>query len=222
MPTGEARGFQFLGRPTRARPTRSSVRQTYSDGSVVDWTGPENSETPAPTIEARARSAAAAAASTLAMVALIVGGLGLMLGIVALAAGPGGARSLETPLRVALVAAVAALALPAAALAHAALCGRPFGSGTVNTPPKQLSSPTARPSSLASPSCPSRTRGRAADRRAAGSIALEPGHARRAAEEARRRPGTSSGGVSSPRTAIPCAALSRSPSARTPALRRSS
>ena len=51
-------------RPARTRRSRSSriadaaktytfaVRQTYSDGSVVDWNGPESSDTPAPTLKA--------------------------------------------------------------------------------------------------------------------------------------------------------------------------
>ena len=51
VPTGEATGFEFLGRTDSAKTYTFGVRQTYSDGSVVDWTGPESSDTPAPTIE---------------------------------------------------------------------------------------------------------------------------------------------------------------------------
>ena len=38
--------------PSSAKTYTFGVRQTYSDGSVVDWSGPESSDTPAPTIEA--------------------------------------------------------------------------------------------------------------------------------------------------------------------------
>ena len=37
--------------PRRPRRTRSRSQQTYSDGSIVNWAGPESSATPAPTIE---------------------------------------------------------------------------------------------------------------------------------------------------------------------------
>ena len=74
--------------------------QTYSNGEVVRWIGPEGSEHPAPTVKLTAASegerpapAAPAAASTdgggsdgLAIAALVVGGLGLLVGIGALAA----------------------------------------------------------------------------------------------------------------------------------------
>src|SRR4051812_12733441 len=75
--------------------------QTYSDGQVVRWIGPAGSETPAPVVKVTGAPAAAAtpaaaapAASsdgggsdTLAIVALVVGALGLAVGAVALAAG---------------------------------------------------------------------------------------------------------------------------------------
>ena len=62
VPTGEDSLFSFLAQPSAAKTYTFGVRQTYSDGSVVDWTGPESSD------DARAddrgsspRSAAAAA-----------------------------------------------------------------------------------------------------------------------------------------------------------------
>ena len=61
--------------PTRAKTYTFDVRQTYSDGSVVDWTGPESSDTPAPTVEATS-SLGGGGSSTLAIVALVVGALG--------------------------------------------------------------------------------------------------------------------------------------------------
>ena len=53
-PDREDSFFQFLGQPARrAAPTPSRSQQTYSDGSIVDWSGAESSDAPAPTIEAK-------------------------------------------------------------------------------------------------------------------------------------------------------------------------
>jgi uncharacterized protein YcnI len=54
VPTGEDSVFQFLGAADSAKTYTFSVRQTYSDGSVVNWSGPESSDTPSPTLEVRA------------------------------------------------------------------------------------------------------------------------------------------------------------------------
>jgi uncharacterized protein YcnI len=89
VPHGEATGFQFLGRTDSSKTYTFGVRQTYSDGSVVDWNGPESSDTPAPTIEARSSFGGGGGSSTLSIVALIVGALGVLLGIVALATASG-------------------------------------------------------------------------------------------------------------------------------------
>ena len=40
-------------RPPRPRRTRSLVQQTYSDGSIVNWSGSESSDAPAPTIDVK-------------------------------------------------------------------------------------------------------------------------------------------------------------------------
>lgn len=53
VPTGEDAFFQFLASTDSSRTYSFRVRQTYSDGSVVDWSGPESSDTPAPTVEAK-------------------------------------------------------------------------------------------------------------------------------------------------------------------------
>jgi uncharacterized protein YcnI len=82
-PTGEDSVFQFLAQPSSAKSYAFQVRQTYSNGKVVDWSGPESSDTPAPTLKA----VSGGGTSRLAIVALVVGGLGLLLGIVALAGG---------------------------------------------------------------------------------------------------------------------------------------
>ena len=137
VPTGEDATFAFLAQPASAKTYTFGVRQTYSDGSVVDWSGPESSDNPAPTIEAvsslgggeqqfdaladRAgrrwdRRAARRARALLARRA------------------PGRVR------RLVLIAAVAgALGLPATAWAHAALLRTvPQASGTVDTPPREV------------------------------------------------------------------------------------
>ena len=91
VPTDEDAAFSFLGSTDSSKTYAFGVRQTYSDGSVVDWTGPESSDTPAPTIEAKSASSfgGGGGSSTLAIVALIVGAIGVVLGIVALVAGSG-------------------------------------------------------------------------------------------------------------------------------------
>ena len=88
VPTGEATGFQFLGRADSSKTYTFGVRQTYSDGSVVDWNGPESSDSPAPTIEAKS-SLGGGGSSTLAVVALVVGALALVIGAAALVTGSG-------------------------------------------------------------------------------------------------------------------------------------
>jgi uncharacterized protein YcnI len=83
VPTGEATGFSFLASPSEAKTYTFGVRQTYSDGSVVDWSGPESSDTPSPTIKA-VSSLGGGSSNTLSIVALIVGGVGVVLGALAL------------------------------------------------------------------------------------------------------------------------------------------
>ena len=68
------------------------VQQTYSDGSIVNWSGPESSAAPAPTIEAASSLGGGGGTSTLTVVALIVGVLGLAAGGLALAGGAGRGR----------------------------------------------------------------------------------------------------------------------------------
>jgi uncharacterized protein YcnI len=86
VPTGEDSAFSFLASPDSSKTYTFGVRQTYADGSVVDWSGPESSDTPAPTIEAKS-SLGGGSSSTLALIALIVGAIGVALGILALLAG---------------------------------------------------------------------------------------------------------------------------------------
>jgi hypothetical protein len=61
------------------------VQQTYSDGSVVSWSGPESSEAPAPTIKV-ASSLGGGGTSTLEIVALVLAGVAVVLAVVGLLA----------------------------------------------------------------------------------------------------------------------------------------
>jgi uncharacterized protein YcnI len=102
-PTGEDSLFQFLAQPASPRGYTFRVRQTYSDGSIVDWSGSQSSEAPAPTIAVKSSlGAGGGAASVLTIIALVVGVLGLAAGAFALVGrgsgdgtgGGGGGRSL--------------------------------------------------------------------------------------------------------------------------------
>jgi uncharacterized protein YcnI len=85
VPTEEDAVFQFLANPDSSKTYEFKVRQTYSDGSVVDWSGPQSSDTPAPTIEAKS-SLGGGGSSTLAIVALVVGAIGVVLAGISLLA----------------------------------------------------------------------------------------------------------------------------------------
>ena len=82
-PTEEDSLFQFLAQPAKTGTYTFHVEQTYSDGSVVDWSGPESSDSPAPTIKA-VSSIGGGGTSTLAIVALVLGAIGIVLGAIAL------------------------------------------------------------------------------------------------------------------------------------------
>lgn len=84
VPTDEDAVFRFNGSTSSNKTYTFTVRQTYSNGKVVDWSGSESSDTPAPTIEA-VSDLGGGSSSTLTIVALIVGGIGVVLGIIGLA-----------------------------------------------------------------------------------------------------------------------------------------
>jgi uncharacterized protein len=88
-PTGDDTLFQFLAQPASAKTYTFHVQQTYSDGSIVNWAGPESSDAPAPTIEA-AGSLGGGGTSTVSIIALVVGALGLLAGGFALIGGSRG------------------------------------------------------------------------------------------------------------------------------------
>jgi uncharacterized protein YcnI len=88
-PTGEDSLFQFLAQPASAQTYTFGVQQTYSDGSIVNWTGPESAAAPAPTIEAE-NSLGGGGTSALTIIALSIGVLGLIVAGFALLSGSTG------------------------------------------------------------------------------------------------------------------------------------
>jgi len=85
VPTEEDAVFQFIASPDSAKTYTFDVRQTYSNGKVVDWNGPESSDTPAPTVEAKDSIGTSSSLPTI--IAIVLGGIGVILGLVALFAG---------------------------------------------------------------------------------------------------------------------------------------
>jgi len=83
VPTEEDSLFQFLAQPSASGIYTFHVQQTYSDGSIVDWSGPESSAAPAPTIDV-VSSVSGGGTSVLMIVALVLGALGLLAGAIAL------------------------------------------------------------------------------------------------------------------------------------------
>ena len=88
VPRDEAAIFQFLGSADSAEAYAFKVRQTYSDGTVVDWAGPESSDTPAPVVELKS-SLGGGGSDTLAIVAIVLGVVGLLVAGLALLSGSG-------------------------------------------------------------------------------------------------------------------------------------
>jgi periplasmic copper chaperone A len=92
-PTGEDSLFQFLAQPASSKTYTFQVEQTYSDGSIVNWAGPESSAAPAPTIQA-STSLGGGGVSLLTIIALVIGALGLLAGGFALIGGGSRDRAL--------------------------------------------------------------------------------------------------------------------------------
>ena len=96
VPTGEDSLFQFLAQPAKSGTYTFQVEQTYSDGSIVDWSGPESAAAPAPTIKA-VSSLGGGGSSMLAIVGVALGALALIVAGAALlgrGGGSGGKREL--------------------------------------------------------------------------------------------------------------------------------
>ena len=87
VPTEEDAVFRFQATLTGgSKDYVFEVRQTYSDGTVVDWSGPESSDTPSPVVQGTS-SLGGGSNTLLVIAALVIGGLGLVLGIVGIVAG---------------------------------------------------------------------------------------------------------------------------------------
>ena len=83
VPTDEDAVFRFNGSLDSSKTFSVPVRQTYSNGKVVDWTGSESSDTPAPQIEG-VSDLGGSSGSTLAIIALVVAGVAVVLAVVGL------------------------------------------------------------------------------------------------------------------------------------------
>jgi uncharacterized protein YcnI len=86
---GEVGFLQFSGRSTGSETYAFPVEQTYSDGTIANWSGPESADEPAPTVEMRS-SFGGGGSSLLAVIALAVGAVGVLLGGIALVSRGGG------------------------------------------------------------------------------------------------------------------------------------
>jgi uncharacterized protein YcnI len=93
VPTEDDSLFQFLAEPSSSGTYTFRVQQTYSDGSIVDWSGAESSESPAPTIEAKS-SLGGGGTPAATIIAIGLGALGVILGVAALLMHGGGKREL--------------------------------------------------------------------------------------------------------------------------------
>jgi uncharacterized protein YcnI len=88
VPHDDAAIFQFIGSAESAQSYAFKVRQTYSDGTVVDWAGPESSDTPAPVVELKS-SLGGGGSDTLAIVAIVLGAVALLVAVLGLLMGTG-------------------------------------------------------------------------------------------------------------------------------------
>jgi uncharacterized protein YcnI len=87
VPTGEDSVFRMNASVPSAKTLAFTVRQYYSDGTVVDWSGPQGSDTPAPSVRAVSDLAGGGSTDTLTIVALVLGAAGLLVGIGGIFAG---------------------------------------------------------------------------------------------------------------------------------------
>ena len=86
VPHEEYAVFHFLAQTDSNGDFEFKVRQTYSDGTVVDWTGAETSDTPAPRFKA-VSSLGGGGTSTVALLALVLAAAALLVGVLGLVGG---------------------------------------------------------------------------------------------------------------------------------------
>jgi uncharacterized protein YcnI len=84
VPTEHYAVFRFIGSVSDAKDLAVNIRQTYANGKVVDWSGPESSDTPAPVIEGVSSIGGGGSSSTLSIIALVVAGIAVVLAVVGL------------------------------------------------------------------------------------------------------------------------------------------
>jgi uncharacterized protein YcnI len=85
-PTGQDSVFRFNASIPKSGTVTFDVRQTYSDGSVVDWNGPESSDAPAPTVQSLS-SFGGGGSSTLGFIAIVLAGAALLIAVLGLLGG---------------------------------------------------------------------------------------------------------------------------------------
>ena len=85
VPDGEAAYLRFQGRTEKSGTFALKVKQTYADGKVDDWSGPESSDSPAPTLKAVDELGGGGGSQTMGTIALIVAIVALLLGLAAVA-----------------------------------------------------------------------------------------------------------------------------------------
>jgi uncharacterized protein YcnI len=83
VPTEQDAVFRFNASIPKSGTVTFNVRQTYSDGSVVDWNGAESSDNPAPTVQALS-SFSSGGTSTLGIVAIILAAAALLIAVAGL------------------------------------------------------------------------------------------------------------------------------------------
>ena len=95
VPPEQSTNFAVLGEAESAEDYALAVRQTYSDGTVVDWSGSEDSDTPAAVVEATSDLGGGGGTSAITWIAVILGAVAVVLALVALVRhGGGGTREL--------------------------------------------------------------------------------------------------------------------------------
>jgi uncharacterized protein YcnI len=98
VPTGEDSLFQFLAQASTPGSLTFRVEQTYSDGEIVNWTGSESAEDPAPTIKVVSSlgggGGSGGGVTVLEIIAIALSVLALLASGFALAGRSGGGRPL--------------------------------------------------------------------------------------------------------------------------------
>ena len=84
VPTGEDAVFRFVAEPSNSGDYKFVVKQTYGSGKVVEWSGAESSDTPAPIVHVLDSVGGGGGSDTLAIIGIVLGGVALIVGLVAL------------------------------------------------------------------------------------------------------------------------------------------